>query len=567
MAAKIKKFLSKNTTLLVLSLVFIIGVVLRFYNLGSVPVGFHRDEAYLGYNAYSLFTTGRDMSGSMLPLHIKPFLYSPAGYAYLSIPFIYLLGLSEFSTRFASALFGSLTVLLVYFLVKKLFEKSSFATQLGIISSLLLAISPWHINLSRVATESVPVVFFITLGVIFYISWVRRQVAWALFLCFACFLLTLFIYQAPRSFLPLFAPLLFLLYLPRKSPKNYTMVGGLFFLTIVLPIFLVLLSPQLSQRINMLSIFKSPQTQLVLDEQIREDGVGKSPLFLTRVFHNKATNYSSTFLQNYFKHFSYDFLFTDAGLPDRYRIPQMGLLYIFELPLLILGAWSLFGLNRRIAMLLFGWILLAPLGSALTFDDVPNLQRTLIMFPALSIVEAVGFLQVWGVAKKRKFSYPVKGSMILVMLYGLGYYLHQYYTHQVHHRPWYRQEGYKNMITEVNQQIPNYKKIVITSAESDPAIFFLFYNAYDPTLIQQFASDQYSRVGFAEYTFSDYDCPLQEDSSTDPLTKITETFIRGEKNVLYVNRGTCKILSDKIETLSEIKRSDDTVVFKLQVLK
>src|SRR5579859_3616347 len=95
--------------IVVLILIFLLGSFLRFYQLGSIPAGFHRDEAYLGYNAYSILKTGRDMTGHFLPLHLESFLYSPAGYSYFSIPFIALFGLSPFSVRFAAALFGCLT--------------------------------------------------------------------------------------------------------------------------------------------------------------------------------------------------------------------------------------------------------------------------------------------------------------------------------------------------------------------------------------------------------------------------------------------------------------------------
>src|SRR5579885_2151410 len=106
-----------------LIIIFFIGCTLRFYGLGEYPYGLHKDEAFLGYNAYSILKTARDITGNFLPLHLKSFLYSPAGYSYFSIPFIALFGLSVFSVRFASAFFGSLTILLVFFLTVELFHE------------------------------------------------------------------------------------------------------------------------------------------------------------------------------------------------------------------------------------------------------------------------------------------------------------------------------------------------------------------------------------------------------------------------------------------------------------
>src|SRR5437016_2654950 len=104
MTYMIKKRIKQWRYILLLAIIFSLAFFLRVYKLGDVPTGFHRDEAYLGYNAYSILKTGKDISGNMLPLHLKSFLYSPAGYSYFSIPFIVLFGLNEFAIRFPSAI-------------------------------------------------------------------------------------------------------------------------------------------------------------------------------------------------------------------------------------------------------------------------------------------------------------------------------------------------------------------------------------------------------------------------------------------------------------------------------
>ena len=100
----------------------LLGLVLRLAFLGQIPQGLHRDEAFLGYNAYSILKTGSDISGNFLPIHLESFYFSPNGYSYFSIPFILIFGLNSFSIRLASFLFGSLTIPLIYFLSVKLFE-------------------------------------------------------------------------------------------------------------------------------------------------------------------------------------------------------------------------------------------------------------------------------------------------------------------------------------------------------------------------------------------------------------------------------------------------------------
>jgi 4-amino-4-deoxy-L-arabinose transferase-like glycosyltransferase len=565
----------RNKVLFLLLAVFILGVFLRFYRLGEVPVGLHTDEAYLGYNAYSILHTGKEITGNFFPLHLKSFLYSPAGYTYSSIPSVFLFGLSAFSVRFSSAFFGSLTIILVFFLVRKLLKAFKNKEYIALTAAFFLAISPWHINLSRVATDNVLVVFFIGIGTLLYLYWLEREKYYLFFLSLFSFFVTLFIYQAPRSFLPLFLPFLFLVF-PRKIFTRRNLIPFIsFILIIVLPVLFILRSPELSYRIKTLSIFQNPQTQLVLNEQLREDGVMGLSSLEARLFNNKLVDYSLTFSSNYFKHFSYDFLFTDAGLPERYRVPGMGILYLFELPLIILGIWYLFRRNQKIGLLIVGWILLAPVGSALTFDDVPNLQRTLIVFPALSVLTALGFISLLGILKanikKALILRAITTVIVLIIAYSFFYYLQAYYVHQIVHRPWYRQEGYQKLVGEINKYAKDYKKVIITNAQVNPTIFLLFYNQYDPVKIQKVIESSsgvnYGDTSFSKYQITSEQCPVREEISIDAKTGLNQSFITGEKGILYVDDGTCKLPNSKVRILSQIRRSDNTLVFQVVVLK
>ncbi|MEK7517261.1 MAG: glycosyltransferase family 39 protein, partial [Patescibacteria group bacterium] len=541
---------------ILLVIIFIIGILLRFYRLGDVPLGFHRDEAFLGYNAYSILLTGKDISGNFLPLHFKSFLYSPSGYSYLSIPFIKLFDLSPFSVRFASAFFGSLTILTTFFLTKQLFKDIRYKNHLSTASALLLSISPWHINLSRTATENTVVVFFITLAVLIYLLHFYSNKWYLLPLSFFCFFITLFIYQAPRVFLPFFIPLLTVLLNTKSKSTMFKII--IFFIGILLPLFIIFSSKDLSLRIRTVSIFATSETQLLIDEQIRTDGISKTGVFLTRLFHNKLSMYTQHFLENYFSHFSYNFLFSDKSLPERYRIPLVGLLYLLELPLLVVGIFRVVKEDRRSSIFLLGWIVIAPVGSALTFDDVPNIQRTLIIFPALSMLEAFGLIQILNFLKKNYWLKILGSFLTIVFAYNVSFYLHQYYTHAVRYRPWYRQDGYKKLVEEVNKYLVKYNKVIVTDRESAPTIFFLFYSLYPPDRFQQETKrtkmKDFDRIFFGRYEFSQEECPLRLIEKNGQLAST------GEKDVLYVDSGLCKI-PHNARVFSTIKRSDNSLAF------
>lgn len=550
--------MSKNYFFLIA--ILSVSIILRFYRLGEMPPGFHRDEAFLGYNAYSILKTGADMSGNFLPLHLKSFLFSPAFYSYFSIPFINIFGLSAFSVRFASALFGSLTILVTYFLTLELIKVSKLQIKtniLAILASFLIAISPWHINLSRTATENTIVVFFIALAVLIYLIYLNTNKWYLLPLSFFCFFVTLFIYQAPRAFLPFFIPLLALLYLNVRDKKNEMFkVILLFFITILFPLLIIFSLKDLSLRIRTVSIFATAETQLKIDEQIRTDGVFQTPVLITRIFHNKPIMYTQQFLENYFSHFSYNFLFTDKSLPDRYRVPLVGLLYFLELPLIIFGIFRLIKENKKLSVFLIGWVAIVPLGSALTFDDIPNLQRTLIIFPALSMIEAFGLFQFIEFIKKSYRLKLLNAGLALIFLCNISFYLHQYYTHVPRYRTWYRQDGYKELVENVNKLLKENKKAIVTDRESAPTIYFLFYSKYPPIEFQKETKNtkmkDFDRISFGQLEFSQEECPLKFGEDGKLVKRI---------NTIFVNSGLCT----EIPNASGIKitRGDGSTAFKI----
>lgn len=122
----------------------------RRAGVGQMPNGFSPDEASYGYNGYSLLHTGRDRFGEWLPLFSDNFgdLIS-ASYMWLTVPSIALLGLNEFAVRLPAALVGITTVWVLYKLGAAFYDE-----RVGLLAALFLAISPWHMQVSRYAEGS-----------------------------------------------------------------------------------------------------------------------------------------------------------------------------------------------------------------------------------------------------------------------------------------------------------------------------------------------------------------------------------------------------------------------------
>lgn len=565
--------LSIKKYFLILVAIFALGLFLRLYHIGNIPSGFQRDEVFLGYNAYSLLKTGRDINGHLLPLHLASFLYTPAGYSYISIPFIALFGLSEFSVRFASALFGGLTIILLYIVVKQILTsirinrlQPAMLEAISLIAAFLLSIAPWHINLSRTASVSTLVAFFILLGFYFFLCWVKNKKFLLLLVSFIFFGFSLTFYISAYSFLPLFLLLLFF-YFRKSLPKHETIHFFALYILLLVPIIFTVVSPTLSLRIHSLSLMEDPGLPIVLTADASTDGIKGVTILATRLLHNKYEVVLSQFVINYFKHLSYDFIFSDVGYPDRYRIPEVGLFYPILLPFILAGWYISIRRNWKIHWLLIGWIAISPIGSGFARDDIPNIQRTLLTLFPIIILSSFGIYQYIVFIKQynKLFQYACNAILMFIFLYEIIFYFHQYYIHASLYRPWYRQDGYKGLVAAVLQQQKNYQKFVITNRESGPTLFFLFYTAYDPSKFQSETKvttmHDFDRIGFSNYDFSQEECPLQQkiDSNGNP-------FLTGKKGTLYVNSGNCQSVSGTQE-IKTIYRSDNSPVFRLVVVK
>ena len=154
-----------------LYLILILAFLVRFIDLAHTPA-LNPDEAALGYNAYSLIQTGKDEHGISWPLHFKSFGdYKPGGYVYLTIPFIKLLGLNPLSVRLPNLILSLLTILFLYKLVLILYKSET----LSLYSSIVLAISPWHIHFSRGAWESQTALSFIVIGSYYFFKSIKSS--------------------------------------------------------------------------------------------------------------------------------------------------------------------------------------------------------------------------------------------------------------------------------------------------------------------------------------------------------------------------------------------------------
>ncbi len=465
-----------------LFLVLVLSFFLRIWRIDKVPPSLNWDEVSIGYNAYSILKTGRDEWGKLFPLHFRAFgEYKLPVQIYFSIPGIRLFGLSELGVRITPAVIGVLAVLGTYFLADQVFKDK----KIGLLSALLLSISPWHLQLSRASFESATAMCLLTWGVYFFLKGIKKPLNYSLSALF--FGLSIYTYNAERAFIPLFGAALLLIYrqeifsnLKKVIPA---IIISLIFIGSLLP---VAFSSTGQSRYKLVSFVSDPGFVLRINES---RGNLKMPSPIPRMVHNKLTHFIWRFSSNYLAHYSPNFLFLRGAGHHQHHVQGMGELYLISAPFLILGIWFLFKKTNKQKILFFiCWIGLSAVPVAITNDSIPHALRQLLVLPSYQILISFGFFRLLNNLNKKKIKKLVIGVSVILFFIQFGYYLNQYYRHYPlkYSRDW--QYGYKQVLDFVENNYDNYDRIIITRHYGEPHIFTLFWLKYPPADYQEDAN-------------------------------------------------------------------------------
>ena len=178
--------------------ILLAGVLLRMLLLGRFPPGLNQDEASIGYDAWSLMTSGIDRNGAAWPVLLQSWGSGQnVLYAYLSFPFLALFGLTVPALRLCAAFWGSLSLVFFWRLARRALGRG-----FGLTALLLLALNPWHLLLSRWALESNLLPAFLLLGALLLCR--VREKPRLLYASAAAFALGLYAYGTAFIFLPSF---------------------------------------------------------------------------------------------------------------------------------------------------------------------------------------------------------------------------------------------------------------------------------------------------------------------------------------------------------------------------
>ena len=516
--------------------------------LGSFPHGVTGDEIQQGYTAYSILNTGKDEWGDFLPLNPRGFGdYKPPLYSYLTIPFVAVFGLSVFATRILSALSGTLMVLVIYFLAKEFFDR-----KVGLIAAAMFAIQPWQIFVSRIGWESNLGMLLFSLGALLFIKSFKKN--YLLFFSILSLGLSTLSYHSYKLLTLLF--LVSVIFIYRKALLKFNravvILGSL-----VLIVFLVVnaygyIFSGAGKRANDTAIYSEDNISKLRVMQFED----LLPEPFRRIVNNKYQYIAGEFIQNYVGYYSLNFIFT--SIRSDYSVLNMsgkGILFIWELPLVLLGVFLLIKEKPKWLKVILLWLILAPIPAALT-KDYMHAGRAEVLLPILVVISAFGLYNLYTnfiPAKYKKVSMLVFSLILIWSFIGrVDFYL----FHAFSQNQGGIKYGYKEAIDFTLKNNDKYEKIIFTKVNSQPQIFVAFFSKINPKDYQQYSKDwkHFEKDGFKYLDMINYKLGKYE------FREINWNSDQLLDNALVV--GTQSQLSDKLTPVFEIKdnKGDKTFI-------
>ncbi len=448
--------INKYLSIFLLCFLVAIGFAIRTYNLGGNPAGFFCDEAATGYNAYSILTYGKDEYGKAFPLLFRSFgNYTLPIPTYADIPFIAIFGLNEFATRLPSAIVGTLTIFVVYFLLNSLYPKDKF---IGIAGAFLVTFSPWNIQFSRF-DSIIYLPLFIGLGVLLFVRGVNKESNFSVYLSLLIFSLGLYTYYASFLLIPLSLFACFIIYL------KYVIKNKIIFLR-AMGIFLLVSVPLLTKFIDGTALSRP---NVVINT------ISKMPKI--EIVKQIVKTYSSYFSVSYL--FKYGDIDYPGQIVTRYSVRGMGELYWFEMPLIIAGIASMVVRRKKSDLLILSLLLIHPLAGAITNDTHPLATRSIVGSLSWPLVSAVGFSTLNNFFGKYKLLFCF--MLLMVSSFFIMTYLNRYfYEYPMYSSDfWGFQYGPREIMKYFIKNESKYDQMYIEGAFNGTDILIKFYDPYN----------------------------------------------------------------------------------------
>lgn len=533
-----------GTKRVILISIIILASFLRLWNLGNVPPSASLDEASIGYNAYSVLKTGGDEFGKFPLISQRGYDdWRRSTYLLLVIPFVAILNLSVVAVRLPAVILSILTVWATYEIALHFFPKrSNFSITFASLSAFILAISPWHIYISRLGHESNACLSFLVFGILFFLKGLKNT---KLLLLSGLFLtMSMISYYSGQVFVPLLVLGLLIIFRKKllsivKSDRK-VVAGGIIFGLLLIPILWSVFSPAALIRFRGTSTF-STDAHLELFRkrvELRNKAVENRDI-IGEIIYNRHLYPVQVLIEGYVSHFQPLWLFTNP-LSDAFKAPYVGLLYMWEIPFILVGFFGIIFsklLNGDSKKLIFLWFFLGPLPASIA-TQAPHAMRSYNILPTWQFLTAYGIAYI--LFRFWKYKTIVLVGISAVILLGFINFCNNYFVVFPRNQSRSFQYALAQTIPYVIRHQGEYKRIVFSNEDNlyQSYMLFLYHSKYDPVLYQKLGGTKSG--GYAEkHYFGKYEFR--------PIKWSNENI----KNTLFV--GNQKDIPSKVSILFEGK--------------
>lgn len=385
--------------------ILILAVISRIIWIHQCPAGIHADEAFSGYEAWSLLHYGMDSAGYTNPVYLTVWGGGMSIMnSLLMMPGIALFGLNTVTVKIPVIVMGILSVLFFYLLLKKTVDEKT-----ALWGSFLLAISPWHIIISRYGMDANLCPTFVLIAMYLTILGIEnnRRLKWAA----AAWGIALYSYVVLWIFEPIFLTLLFLYCLKYKKITDYKQF---FWAVIVLAVIAMPLFLFIVVNMKLIPEIRTSMISIPILPGFRSDELGMGGYLLN--------------IKRLVKCFV---LQSDGYIWN--SIPGFGIYYIFSTPISAIGLIvtimraaenfreKKFGYEAILLMWLMSAIIMA-----FTQTTGTNLTRINPINPAMFILVVIGIRWIVCKIRFRKTEMVVVGIYLVSFICFMTYYFVKY---------------------------------------------------------------------------------------------------------------------------------------------
>ncbi len=472
--------MKKIILFILFAIVLGLAIFVRFYKLGEAPAGLYIDEAGQGYNAYSILQTGKDEFGKPFPFVFRSFIdFKTPVYIYLIVPLIPVFDLTSFTVRLPSFIFSILTFPILFLLIRKI-SPPKVAISISFLTTLLLAISPWHIVFARTNFECNVALFFFVAGVYFFYRGLERPI-WFL-LSAIMFAIAIPSYHSQRIVTPAIILILFLKYRKKlfaEGFRRFTITALIVGILISLPTLSIMFTPGFLARASGLNILSHERQ---MPAGFLEDYSGVFSPIINSSWFLSAWEFASLYV-SYFSPRNM-FILGDSGFRDSY--PELATFFIWQFPFYFYGLYLLvkrrdLGELRFFTLVL---LLIAPIPAALTRDPYSTIRALPLVVPQLIII-SLGMIGFWEHLKNRLLKIGALSLLVILVLYSIAKLYSSAIILNEHFRGFYWDYGWEEVVKTVKYELDPKLPIVVDNTRFEPYSQFLFLLKYPPEKYQE----------------------------------------------------------------------------------